>query len=55
MSEFVDTAWVSTLAAATSTAVDNNLSVESNWGWVLVLKQDVKSVSKRRGGTLSPA
>ena len=54
-SEFVDTTWVSTLARATSTAVDNDLSIETNWSWVLVSEHDVESISKGGGGTLSPA
>jgi len=55
ISELVDTTWVSTLAATTSTAVDNNLSIKSNWSWVLVFGHNVESISKRRCGTLSPA
>jgi hypothetical protein len=47
VSELIDTAWVSTLAATTSTTVNNNLSIKSNWGWVLVSKLDVESISKR--------
>ena len=55
VSELVDASWVSTLAASSSTAVDNDLSVESNWSWVLVSEHDVESVSNRRGGSLGPA
>ena len=50
-----DITWISTIAVTTSLTVDNNLSIESNWGWVLVLEENVESISKSRGGSLSPA
>lgn len=45
----VDIAWVSTVARATSLLVNNNLSVQSNWGWDFQVSQDVESVSNGRG------
>jgi len=53
--KFIDAGWVSTLTRATSTAVYNNLSVESNWGWVLVTEHDVESIGQGGSSTLSPA
>ena len=51
----VDTTWVSTVAGSTSSAVNNNLGVESNWGWALISLKDIESISKGGGGALSPA
>jgi len=53
----VDITWVSTLATSTRVllAVDEDLSVKSNWSWVLVLGQNVESIGKSRGSSLSPA
>ena len=55
MAVFVDTAWVSTLAGATGSAVDDDLGVESDWSWGGVVHLDVESVSKGGGRSLSPA
>jgi hypothetical protein len=53
--ESVDTSGVSTFARSTSTAVDDNLSAEANGRGVVVLEEDVESISKCRGRSLSPA
>ena len=57
MGELVDATWVSTVAGATGLAVDDNLSIETNWCGFLVgaLVEDVESVSNGRGGSLCPA
>jgi len=39
--------WVSSLTVASSICIDNDLSIESNWSWVLVIQFNVESVSKR--------
>jgi hypothetical protein len=35
---------VSSITRATGLAVDDNLGVETNWGWCLKVIQDVKAV-----------
>jgi hypothetical protein len=47
VSKLVDTSWVSTLAATTGTTIDDDLSIKSNWCWVLISKHNVESISKR--------
>ena len=51
----VDEGGVSTIARATSLAVDNSLGVETDGGGTEATVQDVESVSDGRGGALSPA
>jgi len=46
VSIFVDFNWVSSIAAASSLAVDNDLSIESNWRGVKSLGENVESISK---------
>ena len=51
----VDSSWVSTLAVTSSFAVDHDLSVKINWEGIKSLEMNIKSISKGRGGSLSPA
>jgi hypothetical protein len=55
VSVVVNTSGVTTVARATSKAVNHSLRVKINWGGVVILEQNVESVSKSRGGALSPA
>ena len=55
MSEFVDLSGVSTVARATSIAVDNHLGVNANWRAECRGEVDVESVSNGAGRTLGPA
>jgi len=46
VSIFIDSTWVTTFARSTSSAVNYNLSIKSNWSWVVVLEHNVESISK---------
>ena len=41
----IDSSGISTIARASSLAVDDNLSVKTNWGCGLEIVQDVEAVS----------
>ena len=45
MSIFVNICWVSTVASASCISVDNNLSINTNWGLSLEVVEDVESIS----------
>lgn len=51
----VHISWVSTIAGASSLAVDDDLSVKTDRSGGLEVIKDVKAVSNCRGSTLSPA
>jgi hypothetical protein len=36
-------------------AINHNLRVKANWGWVVILEENVESVSERGCGTVGPA
>lgn len=54
MAEFVNTDWVTTVAASSGVAVDDDLGRKSHL-WPLVVSQNVDSVSQGTGGTVGPA
>jgi hypothetical protein len=51
----VNSSGISTIARASSLAIDDNLGVKTNWGCSLKIVQDVEAVSNSRGGSLGPA
>jgi len=55
VSIFPDTTWVSTFTITTSFTVYDNLSIQSNRGWVSEVGHDVESISKSWSSTLGPA
>jgi hypothetical protein len=55
VSILVDCSGVASVARASFLAVDNNLSIKSDWGRDFKVSEDVESVSDGRSGTLSPA
>ena len=52
---FVNTWWSSTIAWTTSFTVDDSLGVKIDGSWVVIFQKNVESISKRWGGSLSPA
>ena len=54
MCVFVNLTRVTSIARATSLTVNNNLSIQSNWGWAWKIIKNVESISDCWCWTLSP-